>query len=429
MKIHIRHGHLVDPKNDVDAPRDLYLGAGKVVGVGTAPEGFHANRTIDADGCVVAPGLIDLSARLREPGFEYKATLESELLAAVAGGVTSLVCPPDTDPPLDEPGLVEMLKFRAKNMNLAHVYPLGALTAQLGGERLTEMAELADHGCVAFSQADARLVDTEVLWRALQYAATFGFAVWLRPQDPHLAKAGVAHDGEVATRLGLPSIPAAAETIALHTILELVRMTGTRVHLARLSTLQGVEMVRRAKAEGLPVTCDVAVHHLHLSEMDLGYFDAHCHVVPPFRSLRDRDALSEGVRDGTVDAVCSDHSPVDEDEKQLPFGESEPGTTGLELLLPLTLRWAERAQVALPTALARITSEPARVLRLAAGHLGVGAPADVVVFDPRSHFKVTPQSLRSQGKNTPFLGYELPGVVRTTLVAGAVVFDRAEMRR
>jgi dihydroorotase len=286
------------------------------------------------------------------------------------------------------------------------------------------MAELSDHGCVAFSQADARLVDTEVLWRALQYAATFGFAVWLRPQDPHLAKSGVAHDGEVATRLGLPAIPAAAETIALHTILELVRMTGTRVHLARLSTRKGVELVRRAKADGLPVTCDVAVHHLHLSEMDLGYFDAHCHVVPPFRALRDRDALSEGVRDGTVDAICSDHTPVDEDAKQIPFGESEPGTTGLELLLPLTLRWAEASGVPLAAAIARITSDPARVLGLDAGHLGNGAPADVCIFEPDAHFRVTAQSLRSQGKNTPFLGYELPGVVRTTLVGGAIVYER-----
>ena len=416
-------------KIGIDARLDLYLAAGKVVGVGAPPDGFHANRTIDADGCVVAPGCVDLAARLREPGFEYKATLESEMLAAVAGGVTSLVCPPDTDPPLDEPGLVEMLKFRAKSLHLAHLYPLGALTAKLGGERLTEMAELADHGCVAFSQADARLVDTEVLWRALQYAATFGFAVWLRPQDPHLAKTGVAHDGEVATRLGLPAIPAAAETIALLTILELVRMTGTRVHLARLSTARAVEMVRRAKDEGLPVTCDVAVHHLHLSERDLGFFDSHYHVVPPFRSLRDRDALSAGVRDGTVDAICSDHTPVDEDEKQLPFGESEPGATGLELLLPLTLRWAEAANVPLLAALARITSDPARVLGLEAGHLAPGAPADICIFDPAAHFKVTPQGLKSQGKNTPFLGYELPGVVRITLVGGAVVFDRAEGRR
>ncbi|HLB15168.1 MAG TPA: dihydroorotase [Burkholderiales bacterium] len=423
MKLHIKHGRLVDPKHGVDRPADLFVGDGRVAGIGAPPKGFSAERVIDASGLVVAPGLVDLAARLREPGLEYKATLESEMLAAVAGGVTSLACPPDTDPPLDEPGLVEMLKRRAASLNLARVYPVGALTAKLEGERLTEMAELRDHGCVAFSQADVPLPDTQLLWRALQYAATFGFPVWLRPQDPHLAKGGVAHDGEVATRLGLPGIPAFAETIALGTILALVRVTGTRVHLCRLSAGESIEMVRAAKREGLPVTCDVAAHHLHLSDMDLGYFDAHAHVVPPFRSQRDRDRLRAGLADGTIDAVCSDHTPVDEDAKQLPFGESEPGTTGLELLLPLTLKWSQESRLPLPQALARVTSDPARILGLDAGHLAVGAPADVCIFDPESYFKVAPATLRSQGKNTPFLGYELPGVVRYTLVAGEVRYE------
>ena len=342
MRIHIKGGRLVDPKHGVDRPADLYIAEGRVAGIASAPRGFEADRVVDATGLVVAPGLVDLSARLREPGLEYKATLESEMLAAVAGGVTSLACPPDTDPPLDEPGLVEMLTRRASSLNLARVYPVGALTAKLEGERLTEMAELRDHGCIAFSQAEVPLADTQILWRALQYAATFGLAVWLRPQDPHLAKGGVAHDGEVATRLGLPGIPAFAETIALGAILQLVRVTGTRVHLCRLSARESVEMIRAAKRDGLPVTCDVSAHHLHLSELDLGYFDSHCHVVPPFRSQRDREALSAGLADGTIDAVCSDHTPVDDDAKQLPFGESEPGTTGLELLLPLSSSGAAR---------------------------------------------------------------------------------------
>jgi len=423
LKLHIKHGRLVDPKHGVDRPADLFVGDGRVAGIGAPPKGFTPERVIDASGLVVAPGLVDLAARLREPGLEYKATLESEMLAAVAGGVTSLACPPDTDPPLDEPGLVEMLKRRAASLNLARVYPVGALTAKLEGERLTEMAELRDHGCVAFSQADVPLPDTQLLWRALQYAATFGFPVWLRPQDPYLAKGGVAHDGEVATRLGLPGIPAFAETIALGTILALVRVTGTRVHLCRLSAGESIEMVRAAKREGLPVTCDVAAHHLHLSDMDLGYFDAHAHVVPPFRSQRDRDRLRAGLADGTIDAVCSDHTPVDEDAKQLPFGESEPGTTGLELLLPLTLKWSQESRLPLPQALARVTSDPARILGVDAGHLAVGAPADICIFDPEAYFKVAPATLRSQGKNTPFLGYELPGVVRYTLVAGEVRYE------
>ena len=423
MRIAIVKGRLVDPKNRIDAKQDLFVADGKVAAVGREPAGFRADRIIDASGRVVCPGLVDLAARLREPGFEYKATLESEMLAAAAGGVTSLACPPDTDPPLDEPGLVEMLKHRARSLNLVHVYPVGALTARLAGERLTEMAELTDAGCVAFSHADAPIPDTQVLWRAMQYASTFGFAVWLRPQDGFLARDGVAHDGEVATRLGLPAIPAFAESIAIATILRLARATGTRVHLCRLSTAEGVELVRTAKREGLAVTCDVSAHHLHLTEMDIGYFDSHCHVVPPFRSERDRDALRQGLAEGVVDALCSDHAPVDEDAKLIPFGESEPGATGLELLLPLALKWAAEADKPLALAIETVTSRPAAILGLRAGELSVGAEADVCVFDPDAPVKITAERLRSQGKNTPFLGYELAGQVRCTLVSGQVVYD------
>lgn len=429
MKIHIKGGRLIDPKNGVDANRDVFIAAGRVVASGAAPHGFSANRTIDASGLIVCPGLVDLAARLREPGFEYMATLESEMEAAIAGGVTSLACPPDTDPPLDEPGLVEMLKFRAKNLNQAHVYPVGALTEGLKGLRLTEMAELRDAGCIAFSQADAPLTDNQVLYYAMQYAATFGFAVWLRPQDPALARNGVAHDGQVATRLGLPAIPVCAETIALSTILLLARHTGARVHLARLSSAEGVEMVRQAKAQKLPVTCDVAIHHAHLCEMDVGYFDPNCSMTPPLRSQRDRDALRRALEEGIVDALCSDHTPVDEDAKQLPFSEAEPGTTGLELLLPLTLKWAEELRIPLRTALARITSDAARILGIDAGHLSPGSAADVCIFDPERYWKVEPAALKSQGKNTPFVGVELRGRVRCTLVDGLVVYEENAGKR
>jgi dihydroorotase len=425
MKIEIHNGRLIDPAHEVDRKTSLYITAGRVASIDEPPSGWHPNRVIDASKLVVCPGLIDASARLREPGFEYKATLESEMEAAVAGGVTSLACPPDTDPPLDEPGLVEMLKHRARSLNQAHVYPVGALTVGLKGETITEMGELTEAGCIAFSHADAVLADTQVLLRALQYAATFGYRVWLRPQEAHLSRGGVAHDGEVATRLGLPAIPSCAETIALDAIFELVRATGVRVHLARLSTHEGVARVRAAKKERLPVTCDVAAHHVHLCDVDIGWFDAHCRLVPPLRATRDRAALRSGLADGTIDLICSDHAPVDDDGKQLPFAEAEPGATGLELLLPLTLKWAQEEKVALPSALARITSEPARVLGLASGHLGPGAEADVCVFDPDAYWKVESASLRSQGKNTPFLGFELPGKVRYTLVGGQVVHESA----
>ncbi len=423
MNIHIKNGRLIDPKNKTDAVRDVFIIAGKIAAIGAAPKDFVAGQVIDASGLIVAPGLVDLAARLREPGYEYMATLESEMEAAVAGGVTSLACPPDTDPPLDEPGLVEMLKHRARNLNQARVYPIGALTTALKGQELTEMAELADAGCVAFSQADAPLSDTRVLMRAMQYAATFNFPVWLRPQDSFLAKNGVAHDGIVATRAGLPAIPVCAETIALATMLALARETGAKLHICRISSEAGVAMIRAAKQQGLEVTCDVAINHVHLSEMDIGYFDPNCHLIPPLRSLRDRAALRAGLQDGTIDAICSDHTPVDEDVKQLPFAEAEAGATGLELLLPLVLKWAQEDKLSLSDALAKATLQPARILGLDAGHLSVGAAADVCVFDPDTYWKVEPGALKSQGKNTPFNGIELQGKIRYTLVDGNFVYQ------
>lgn len=426
MNIHIRNGRLIDPRNSIDAMLDVYVADGRIAAIGSAPAGFVATEVIDAAGLIVAPGLIELAARLREPGFEYMATLESEMDAAVAGGITSLACPPDTDPPLDEPGLVEMLKHRAKNLHQARLYPVAALTTALKGMELTEMAELVDAGCVAFSQADAPLTDTRVLYRAMQYAATFGFSVWLRPQDSFLARDGVAHDGEVATRCGLPAIPVCAETIALATMLSLAKETGVKLHICRLSSAAGVEMIRLAKQQGLSVSCDVSINHVHLSEMDIGFFDPNCRLNPPLRSLRDRAALRAGLLDGTIDAICTNHAPVDEDAKQLPFAEAESGATGLELLLPLLLKWARQEKVALSDALARVTLRPAQVLCLDAGHLSVGAAADICVFDAEAYWRVEPAALKSQGKNTPFTGQEVQGKVRYTLVDGQIVYQSQE---
>ncbi|WJF89595.1 dihydroorotase [Paraburkholderia bonniea] len=424
MKIHIQGGTLIDPVAGTEQQQDVFIAAGKIVALGAAPAGFLAARIIDARGLSIAPGLVDLSARLREPGYEHKATLESEMAAALAGGVTSLVCPPDTDPVLDEPGLVEMLKFRARNLNQAHVYPLGALTVGLKGQTITEMVELTEAGCMGFSQADVPVLDTQVLMRALQYASTYGYTVWLRPQDAYLARGGVAASGALASRLGLSGVPVSAETIALNTIFELVRVTGARVHLSHVSSAAGVVLMRAAKAEGLPVSCDVTVNHIHLIDVDIGYFDAQFRLDPPLRGQRDREAIRAGLADGTIDAICSDHTPVDDDEKLLPFDEATPGATGLELLLSLTVKWADEAGVPLAQALKRVSAAAADVLKLPAGRIACGAVADLCLFKRDAHWRVEPRALRSQGRNTPFLGYELPARVSMTIVSGHVAFEQ-----
>jgi dihydroorotase len=426
----IANARLVDPATGRDERGVVAIAGGRIVAAEReAPHDFTAERTLDAAGAVVAPGLVDLCARLGEPGHEHEGMLESELAAAVAGGVTSVVCPPDTDPVLDEPGLVEMLKFRAKSLDLARVFPLGALTRGLAGEAITEMAELTEAGCIGFGQADVAVRDTLVLHRALQYASTFGFTAWLRPSDAWLGQ-GVAAKGPLATRMGLSGVPVLAETIALATLFELVRDTGARVHLARLSSAAGVELVRRAKAEGLPVSCDASIHQLHLIDVDIGYFDAAMRLVPPLRQQRDRDAIRSGLADATIDALVSDHTPVAEDAKHLPFAEAEPGATGLELLLGLALKWGESMRLDLAATLAAVTSRPAAVLtRSSLGDaslpcgLAVGAPADLCIFDADRLWSVETNRLSSCSRHTPFAGHELRGSVRWTLVAGRIAHE------
>jgi len=434
MKILIRNGRVVDPASNSDRTADVAVAAGRILAIGSIPAGFAPAKVIDATACLVVPGLVDLSARLGEPGYEHEGMLESEMAAAVAGGVTSVVCPPDTDPVLDEPGLVDMLKYRSEKLHQARVFPLGALTRRLEGEILTEMMELTESGCVGFGQAEVPLGNTQVLQRALQYASTYGYGVWLRPQELHLGR-GVAASGALATRLGLPGVPVAAETIALHTILELVAATGARVHLCRISSAAGVALVRQAKDRGLAVTCDVSINSLHLTDADIGYFDSRMRLNPPLRQQRDRDALRQALADGTIDALVSDHTPVSEDAKTLPFAEAEPGATGLELLLGLALKWGQESGLSLPRVLAVLTSEPARVLGGALGTLQAsvgkiveGGVADLCIFDPQSHWTVDAGALRSQAKHTPFSGYELPARVRCTIAAGNVAheaWDRA----
>ncbi|WP_370681375.1 dihydroorotase [Comamonas sp. GB3 AK4-5] len=431
MKILIQNGRVIDPARGFDQVCDVALAAGRVLAVGQAPAGFEADRVIDATGQWVVPGLVDLAVRLREPGYEHEGMLASEMAASVAGGVTSLVCPPDTDPVLDEQGLVEMLKLRAEKLHQSRLFPMGALTLGLKGEVLTEMAELTESGCVAFGQADVPLPNIQTLQRAMAYANTFGYAVWLRPQDKDLGK-GVAASGALATRMGLAGVPVAAETIALHTIFELIRGSQTRVHLCRLSSAAGVALVRQAKAEGLNVTADVSINSLHLTENDIGYFDSSARLVPPLRQQRDRDALSAALADGTIDALVSDHCPVDADAKVLPFAESEPGATGVELLLSLAVKWSQDQGVPLLRALEVVTAAPAHVLggalgtlQASLGQLVEGGVADLCVVNPQAAWTVGAGELLSQGKSTPFASYELPARVQLTVVGGYIAFERS----
>lgn len=414
MNISIKNGRLIDPKNGIDARQDLFIADGRIAAVGQAPAGFVPEREIEAAGYVVCPGLIDLSARL--------PSLETELACAAANGITTVVCPPDTRPVLDEPSLVERLIQRAEALGLARVLPLGALTKGLQGQTLASMAGLASAGCVAFSQANQPVTDLQSLYRAMQYAATYDFAVWLRPQDYQLAKDGVAHDGEMAARLGLAGIPVAAETVAIATLIELAKSTGVRLHLMRLSSAAGVAMVREAKARGVAVSCDVTAHHLHLAEEDIGYFNAQARFDPPLRSQSDRAALRFGLAEGVIQAVCSDHTPMEADGKQVPFGEAEVGARGLELLLPLVLAWAREDGLSLGTALARVTSDAAAVIgRSDLGHLAVGAVADVCVFDAETEWTITPDAFTSVGRNSPLAGRTMSGRIQAVVAGGRLL--------
>ncbi len=416
--LRVANGRVIDPASGFDRVADVAIRDGVVLAIGELPRDFQPDRTLDVQGCLVVPGLVDLAVRLDEPGRLREDRFDSESAAAVAGGITRLACMPDSDPVLDAPGAVASLRARFEAMGRARLHPLGALTVGLRGEALSEMAALAEAGCVGFSQAGQPIADTRTLQRALAYASSFGFTAWLRPQDRDLGR-GVMAEGALSTRLGLPGVPAAAETIAIFTLVELMRSTGARVHLCRLSSAAGVALLRAAKAEGLPISADVGIHALHLVDSDIGHFDSRARLDPPLRQQRDREALSAALADGTIDALVSDHVPVDAASKQRPFAQSVPGATGLELLLPLALLWAERSGAGLRRAIEVLSAAPGRLLGVeGAGRLAVGGAADLCVFDPDDEWVVTPEALRSQGKQTPFGGYAMRGRVRFTLVDG-----------
>ncbi|HFD80133.1 MAG TPA: dihydroorotase [Gammaproteobacteria bacterium] len=422
-RIHIRGGRLIDPANRIDATSDLYLADGRVAAVGEPPDGFNADLEIDATGLTVIPGLIDLCARLREPGQEHKADIDSECRAAAAAGITTLCCPPDTDPVIDTPAVVELVRHRARQTGAARVVTLGALTQGLDGEHLSEMAALQEAGCVGVSNGLRPLASTLIERRALEYAATFDLTVFLYASDHALAAGGCMHEGQLSTRLGLPGIPEAAETVAVARDLALIQQTGVRAHFCHLTTLRAVRMVARAQYDGVPISADVAVPNLYLTELDTIDFGADYHFIPPLRTQEDRDGLREGLRGGTLSALCSDHQPHEPDAKLAPFPATEPGASGLDSLLPLTLKLARENHLLLQDAIARVTSGPAAILNIPYGDLAVGRAADICIFDAAENWRLGRDSMNSQGKNTPFLGWEMNGRVRYTLRDGELIYS------
>jgi dihydroorotase len=422
--IHIRHGRLIDPANDIDEQLDLYISHGHIAAVGHKPDGFEADRTIDASNHIVCPGLVDLAVHLREPGEEHKATICSETAAAAKGGITTLVCTPDTNPVIDTPAVWELVRRRAKHCGNAHVLAIGALTQGLAGKQLAEMAALKKAGCVAVSNGDHPLANTLVARRALEYAATFDLPVILRSEDHSLKADGCVHEGAVSARLGLPGIPVAAETVAVARDLALAEHSGARIHFHCPSTAGAINMLRTARNQSAPVSSDVAIHQLFLLESDVDDFTISCHVNPPFRSLADREALRNAVADATISAICSDHQPHEPDVKELPFPQTAPGISGLETLLPLALKLVNEDILDLSSAIQRLTSGPADILGLPAGRLSPGSSADICIFDPESIWTLNAEQMLSAGKNTPFHNWELTGQVSYTIFEGRITYER-----
>ena len=423
MRLAILNGHLVDPANSIDEAKNLFIADGTVVGIGQSPDGFTADQVIDARGQIVCPGLIDLRARMREPGLEKKATIDSETQAAVKGGITTIICPPDTKPVIDTPAMAQMVQQRAWQAGRTFIHPLGALTQGLKGEALTDMWALANAGCIGVSNALNPVMNSLVMRRAMQYASTFDIPIFLHPQDPWLTGNGVVHEGFVSTELGLPAIPEAAETVGVARDLSLIETVGARAHLCQLSSGRAVAMLAEAQQKGVKVSADVTAHHLHLSEHDIGLFNTLCHVQPPLRGKKDRQALRDALKDGVITSICSDHQPHGKDAKLLPFSESEPGISGLETLLALTIKLVEENELSLKQAIHLITFGPAQIAGIDVGHLSIDARADICIFDMQNEWVLSEQNMLSRGKNTPFINQTFKTKVITTIIGGEIVYQ------
>ncbi|MGY8868977.1 MAG: dihydroorotase [Pseudomonadales bacterium] len=419
----IKNGRLIDPKNQHDKVCDLYIQNGKVISIGQAPADFLASQTIDAKGHIVIPGLIDMCAHVREPGYTQKATISSETAAAVAGGITTMITPPTTKPVVDNPAVAEMIIDRAEATGLANVMPVGALTQGLQGEQLAPMHALSRSGCVAFSNARESIPSALVLLRCLEYAATHDFLVIFQPQNHDLTGEGCMHDDTTCTRLGLTGIPETAETIEVARCLLLVEQTGVRAHFGQLSAERSVRMVTDARKRGLNVTADVSIHHLLLTDTNVNGFNSMFHVIPPLRSQLDRAGLRHGLVTDGIQAICSDHQPHDPAAKQAPFAATEPGISGLETLLPLGLMLVEQELLSLPQLIEKLTAAPAAILKLNKGSLGIGCDADICIFNPGAEWQLNSDNCVSAGHNSPFMNIPLKGKVTHTFMKGEMVYQ------
>ena len=416
MNISIYNGQLLA---NPDSTQQIHISHGKIIALGEAPADFKAEQRIDAKGAIIAPGFIDLSVRLGGSGNVHKAAIEKISQEAVKHGVTTFCCPPDTNPKIDTPAMAELLKQYVEQSGHCHILPLAALTQNLEGQFLSEMGELKRSGCVAVSNAKQAIENTEVLRNAYAYASSCDLTVFEQAIDPYLGRNGHAHEGVISTRLGLTGIPTQAESIAVYRAISIAELTGVRLHLCRLSTAKSVELVQQAQAQGLPISADVSLHQLYLTDMDLLDYNNQCHVYPPLRSQRDKDALRQGLKDGIIKALCADHHAYNEDDKLMPFANTAWGVSTLNSLLPLTLRLATELDVSTETALAWISQGPADILGLKTGRLGVGLSADICIFDPKKDWYLA----KNQYHNSPFSDWPFQGQVTHSLVAGKLVFS------
>jgi dihydroorotase len=422
-----RNARLLDPETGLDALGDLLIEGDRIaaIGPGLAVADIGADvETVECKGLCLAPGLVDMRVQLREPGAEHMESIETGGLAAAAGGVTTMVTLPNTEPPVDDVSVLEFLARRAREVRLAKIHTYAAATKRLAGRELTEMGLLAANGALGFTDGVKAIADALVMRRVLAYARTFDLLVIQHPEEPSLASAGEVSEGEIATRLGLSAITPMAEVIMIERDLRLVEITGARYHAAHVSTAAAVEAIRRAKADGLPVTCDTAPPYFTLNETAIGDYRTFAKLSPPLRSEADRRALVTGIAEGTIDAIASDHAPWDQDSKRLPFSSAACGIIGLETLLPLSLELYRNGHMRLLEVLRRMTSSPARLLGLEVGRLTPGAPADLVLFDADASWRIDTELFRSKSKNAPFDGRPVQGRVEQTIVDGRTIFAR-----